>query len=246
MSAIPNADWGDVFTAYHSKVRSFVFRRTNDWALAEDLTSDIFFKAINYGERNEHVPDSFSAWLYRIAHNLIIDYYRAREKHPCVAWEDMGLLPSDDDLDAIAERISNVEILQAVLNRLTHEQARVLVMRYQEGCTFAEIADEMNKSETAVKRLLHRGCQAANALLRPGISRPTRAPGHHMEVEAALREFGPMTVSELAQAINHPVQVVSAALYVYPQTFVKVGMKRGAKVQVYVWGLVGVHDKAAA
>lgn len=247
MSAILNTDWGDVFTTYHSKVRSFVYRRTNDWALAEDMASDIFYKAIDYSARNEQGPDSFSAWLYRIARNLIIDYYRARDKHPCVSWEDMAILPSDDDLEAMTERISNVEMLQSVLSRLTQEQAQVLVMRYQEGLSFAEIAAEMGKNEGAVKALIHRACEAANTILRPGAARGgARPPGHHREVEMALREYGPMTVKELARMANHSIPIINSALYSYPQTFVKVGMTQGMKAQIYVWGLVGVHDKAAA
>ena len=243
MSAIPLTDWGEVFNTYHSKVLSFVYRRTNNWHLAEDLTSDVFVRAINHSEQTEQIPDSISGWVYRIANNLIIDYYRIRGLRAVVSFEDMSELPNpQDDPAKEAEAALDREMLQAVLNRLTAEQAQALILRYQDACSFAEIADEMGKSEDAVKQLLHRACETANGLIRYGTPRPPRTRGQQTEVEAALRERGPMTVDELACVIKNTKSVVNSALYVYPQTFVKVGTTQKKNRQINVWGLVGVHD----
>ena len=244
MSAIPLSDWGEAFNLYHSKVLSFIYRRTNNWHLAEDLTSDVFVRAINHSEQNEQTPDSFSGWVYRIANNLIIDYYRNRGLRTVVSFEDMSDIANpQDDPAREAEITLDREMLQGVLNRLTAEQAQALILRYQENCSIAEIAAEMGKPESAVKQLLFRGCEASNKMLRPGTARPPRVRGHQTEVMDALRERGPMTVGELAHATGLRWNVVNAALYTYPQTFAVVGGAPGQKrVQINVWGLVGVHD----
>ena len=109
---------------------------------------------------------SFSGWLYRIAHNLVIDHYRARDRQKVVSIDDVPHMPDlgVNPLKA-AELALDSEALRGAIRRLTDEQAIVISLRFFEGYSFAEIADMMEKTEGAVKALQHRAVATLRQLL---------------------------------------------------------------------------------
>lgn len=156
-------------------IRTYVFRRTSDAELAADLCQETFVKALaamQTGTEVQHV----SGWLYRIAHNLVIDHYRKRDKVAMGSLDSMfnrsqtriaaaergsgkvtvelgDYLPDPSDQEA--EIVARLDVADA-LPALTDLQRTVIRLREMEGCPYLEIADEMEMTEGAVKALRHR------------------------------------------------------------------------------------------
>lgn len=156
----------ELYDRYELKIYSYIYRRTSDQTLAEDLTAQVFLKMLEAIQSDRTWHSSFSGWLYRIAHNLVIDHYRARDRQKVVSIDDVPYMP---DLSAnplrAAELTLDGEALRAAVRRLTDEQAMVISLRFFEGYSFAEIADQMEKTEGAVKALQHRAVATLRQLL---------------------------------------------------------------------------------
>lgn len=166
----------EIVRRYERPVRSLIARMVRDPALAEDLAQDTFLKAF----RNLAGFDStrkFSSWLFRIAHNTAIDAIRRR---PHGALElggretprDPPVPPPPDP----AEEAALGQALDAALGRLRPDYRMAVLLRYQEGCSYGEIAESMAIPEGTAKTYVHRGRKLlAEALERAGW-RPPGAP----------------------------------------------------------------------
>lgn len=147
----------ELYDRYELKIYSYVYRRTNDQSLAEDLTAQVFLRMLEAIRNDRAWHSSFSGWLYRIAHNLVIDHYRRRDRQPQVALDDAPILPDlTENPVETAELRLDAEMLRAAIRRLTEDQAQVISLRFLEGYSFNEIAGMMEKTEGAVKALQHR------------------------------------------------------------------------------------------
>lgn len=156
----------ELYDRYELKIYNYIYRRTSDQALSEDLTAQVFLKMLEaiHNERAWH--SSFSGWLYRIAHNLVIDHYRARDRQKQISLDETPHMP-DLGLSPVraAEIALDGEALRAAVRRLTDEQAQVISLRFLEGYSFGEIAGLMDKTEGAVKALQHRAVATLRQLL---------------------------------------------------------------------------------
>ncbi len=154
-----------LFVTFQSKIHDYIWRRISDPDITNDLASQTFYKATEAIASGKGPRTSVSGWLYRIAHNLVIDYYRQRERHKTACLDDFMSLVGDVDP---AHRIESIE-MQAQVKRamqlLTEGQQQVIRMRYIEGYKFGEIADAMGITEGAVKALQHRGIMTLRSLL---------------------------------------------------------------------------------
>jgi RNA polymerase sigma-70 factor (ECF subfamily) len=148
---------GELYDRYEAKIYSYIFRRTGDESLAEDMTSQVFMKMLESIRDEKAWHSSFSGWLYRIAHNLVIDYYRRRERQNTVNIEETGptLIDVHDPEETVAARL-DAERLRAAIRRLTPEQAEVVTLRFLEGYNVAEVAAMLGRTEGAVKALQYR------------------------------------------------------------------------------------------
>ena len=157
---------GEVYDRYEAKIYSYVFRRTGDQSLAEDLTAQVFLKMLESIRDRKAWHSSFSGWLYRIAHNLVIDHYRRRDRHGAVDIEEAPAMASDlEDPVATAEMNINAERLRAAIRRLTEEQAEVVSLRFLEGYSIAEVASLTNRTEGAIKALQYRAVATLRTML---------------------------------------------------------------------------------
>ncbi len=137
---------------------AFVVRRVRDRHDAQDLTSEVFQKALANLGRFEWRGAPFAAWLYRIAANAIADHMKKRSR-------ESGDFPEDPVTGEDVER--RASLFQSV-DRLPHDQRRVIVMRFAEGKSIREIAAEMDKSEGAIKQLQWRALQSLRAQMSHG------------------------------------------------------------------------------
>jgi RNA polymerase sigma-70 factor, ECF subfamily len=157
---------GEVYDRYEAKIYSYVYRRTGDQSLAEDLTAQVFLKMLESIRDRKAWHSSFSGWLYRIAHNLVIDHYRRRDRQGAVDIEEAPAMASDlEDPVATAEMNINAERLRAAIRRLTDEQAEVVSLRFLEGYSIAEVATLTNRTEGAIKALQYRAVATLRTML---------------------------------------------------------------------------------
>lgn len=156
----------EIYDRYELKIYNYIYRRTSDPGLSEDLTAQVFLKMLEAIQSERAWHSSFSGWLYRIAHNLVIDHYRARDRQKQVSIDDVPNMRDTGTTPVRAAEVSlEAEALRSAIRRLTDEQAQVISLRFLEGYSFAEIAEMMDKTEGAVKALQHRAVATLRQLL---------------------------------------------------------------------------------
>ncbi len=158
---------GELYDRYEARIYSYIFRRTGDATLAEDLTAQVFLKMLEAIRSGKGWHSSFSGWLYRIAHNAVIDYYRQRDRQQQVQLEDaVSVVASDHNPVVIAETNMDANRLRAAIARLTEEQADVISLRFLEGYSISEVAIMMDKTEGSIKALQYRAVATLRQLLQ--------------------------------------------------------------------------------
>lgn len=149
--------FGVLYERYVDRIYSYILYRVGDAREAEDLTARVFFRALarirDYHQRG--VP--LIAWLYRIAHNLVANWYRDTSRRRDIRLDE-ALLVAEKRAgpEHVAEQNDNARALQEVVRHLPAERQQVLILKYVEGLTNAQIAQVMGRSESAIKSLYHR------------------------------------------------------------------------------------------
>ena len=130
---------------------------------AEDLTHEVFMSAWqNIGSyKSKGFP--FSSWLYQIARNRVIDHYRTKKFHTDIESVEGEVAGLEAKIEIDLENSLSLEVVKAMLQKLTPEQQDVILMRFMEERTHKEIAAAMKKSEGSVRLMQHR---AVNTLKR--------------------------------------------------------------------------------
>jgi len=159
------AAFGVLYDRYVETVYRYIFYRVRDTAEAEDVTSEVFMKALRAMPGYE-MRQPFLAWLYRIARNAVID--RARRMRTQVSFEDALRHPNADrvlDPDATLFRQADAETLRAAIRRLTPLQQEVIVLRYVEGLDTRSIARVVGKRAGTVRGIEFRALGALRLLI---------------------------------------------------------------------------------
>jgi len=162
--------FGLLYDHYNGTVYRFLYYRVGSHALAEDLTSETFFRALRSMSSFKWQGRDFGAWLVTIARNLVADHYKAGRTRLEMATDDLSdhdtTTPSPED-DVLAS-LTN-EALLCGLRQLAAEQQECLVLRFLQGMTIAETAAILERSEGAVKQLQLRAVRNLAKLLPDGI-----------------------------------------------------------------------------
>ena len=162
--------FGMLYDHYQGSVYRFLFYRTRSSTLAEDLTSETFFRALRNMQNFRWQGKDFGAWLMTIARNLATDHFKAGRTRLEMATEDMGV--HDDATEgpehAVLASLTN-EVLLKALTELPSEQKDCLIMRFLQGMSIAETAAVLGRSEGAVKQLQLRGVRNLAKLMPEGI-----------------------------------------------------------------------------
>ncbi|GAB3195506.1 sigma-70 family RNA polymerase sigma factor [Nocardioides hungaricus] len=162
--------FGLLYDHYQPSVYRFLFYRTRSSTLAEDLTSETFFRALRSMTGFRWQGKDFGAWLMTIARNLATDHFKAGRTRLELTTEDMAL--HDDATDGpestVLAGLTN-EILLAALTELPPEQRDCLVMRFLQGMSIAETAAVLGRSDGAVKQLQLRGVRNLAKLMPEGL-----------------------------------------------------------------------------
>jgi len=154
-----------IYTHYHDAIKRYCYHHLGHNQTAEDLTADVFRRFLQALRKGGGPTRQLSAWLYRVAHNLIVDELRRRQYRDHASLEE-GIL--EDTLvdrnaegpDALAGRSLRADHVREALLELTDEQRQVIILKFLEGLSNAEVAEITGKTVGAVKALQHRGLEA--------------------------------------------------------------------------------------
>lgn len=160
------AQFAELYEVHFERVYAYIVRRVRDRDAAEDLTAEVFHKALANLPRFRWTGAPFASWLFRIAANMIAD----RAKRAARQSEISELGESDESFQVNLEEVEATALLFRFVDELPLDQRRVIMMRFAEEKSIREIASEMNRSEGAVKQLQFRGLESLRAQLGNGQS----------------------------------------------------------------------------
>ncbi len=145
-----SAELETLYREHFQRVYSYVYYRVLDPAVAEDVTSDTFVKAVRHYDKFDPSKASFSTWVMRIAHNTLIDYYRTRKVHEPIDRLGAGELRQEDDYPALDETQAEISRL---LSYLSPEDREIIFLKYHEEKKNVEIAEllDMNPATVATR-----------------------------------------------------------------------------------------------
>ncbi len=149
---------GDIYDTYAPQIFRYIYHRLGDQCLAEDLTGEVFVRFLH--ARPMYI--NLSAFLYRMAHNLIVDYLRTHK--PTQLLDDQIISDHGDPAQMAEIEVERTRLRRAIL-RLAPAQQQVIVLKFLEGLANEEIARVVDKPVSAVKSLQHRGLVALRDLL---------------------------------------------------------------------------------
>jgi RNA polymerase sigma-70 factor, ECF subfamily len=151
------AAFGELYERYVKRIYNYIYYRTGNHQDAEDLTARVFARAL------QHIPTyvdrglPFSAWLYRIAHNLVVNWHRDRGRRKLVPLDElvMSTLRSEAP-ERMTEHHEEQDLLLVAIRTLPEERQQLLILKFVERLPNAEIGEIMGRSEGAIKSLYHR------------------------------------------------------------------------------------------
>jgi len=145
--------FAELYEEHFDPIYRYILMRVRDRAEAEDLTQQVFLSALEALPSYKWRGAPFSTWLFRIAHNRVIDYRRKMTRFKSSS--EAGLISTEPDPATAAEREMELARIQRVLKELTPLQQEVIGLRFTGGLSTAEVAQVMRKSEGAIKALQH-------------------------------------------------------------------------------------------
>lgn len=170
---VERASKGDVeafatlYKIHLDAIYRYVYFRTNHDKDAEDLTEQVFLNAWEALPGFEQQGKPFTSWIYRIAHNIVIDYYRVNNRRPILVDEIHPDQQDTDQLTALHKVIQKEEheTLAKAISQLPDEQQQVIILRFFEGFSHKEVADVLDKNEGACRMIQFRALQTLKGLL---------------------------------------------------------------------------------
>lgn len=146
------AKLASLYEEYYNKIARYIFVRIGDRGEAEDLAGEVFLRALKSLDSYEERGIAMQAWLFKIAHNLVVDYFRKVSKRKTVSI-DTEMIGNESDLQSIAEdRMELVRVTKA-LNNLTPAQRQIIELRFFVGLTSEDVGKILKKRDGAVRQM---------------------------------------------------------------------------------------------
>lgn len=157
-------DIAKLFDENYNKVVSYIAARISNYSESEELASDVFLRALENIQKYSNKGIPIEVWLYKIAHNITIDYYR-KKKYPTIGIEEIINLKSNNNTEkTVFDNLDKEEIQQA-LTKLSSSQQQVIQLRLISGLRSKEVAEIMDKSDGAVRELQRSGLKILREIL---------------------------------------------------------------------------------
>jgi len=155
-----------IFDKYHKKIYRFILFKVSNQETAEDLTSQVFLQVWEFIFNKNKVKE-LQAFIYQVARNKIVDFYRTKEKEELpLIYENQEINHSlkIDQNELLKENLDS-ETLKKIINQLKGNYREVIILRFVEDYSISEIAKILNKSKANVRVLLHRAIKELKDLL---------------------------------------------------------------------------------
>jgi len=180
------AAFGELYERHLRRIYTYIYHRTGNFHDAEDLTEKTFFQALANLQRYQIQAAPFTAWLYRIAHNIVANWHRDSGRRRFSQLDGLAPLSdlSADPVAAVEAEEEKVE-LRGAIARLPADRQQLLILKFVEQMANAEIAQVMGRTEGAVKALLYRTLESLKSEL--GKSRDVGLDQARRSVEESLQ-----------------------------------------------------------
>ena len=155
-----------IYDDYHQPIYRYIYRQVGEVETTRDLTSEVFGRFLQALQNGNGPDQNLKAWLYRAAHNIVVDHYRRRQFRQHLPLDEQ-LVSDNGDPAGIAENHISAERVRAALQALTPNQQQVINLKFLEGLSNQETADVLNKPVSAIKSLQHRALAALQRQLSP-------------------------------------------------------------------------------
>ncbi|ADJ26403.1 RNA polymerase, sigma-24 subunit, ECF subfamily [Dehalogenimonas lykanthroporepellens BL-DC-9] len=158
--------FGQIYEAYFDRIFRYIGLKTGFGPEAEDLTQQVFLKALeSIGSYRVKGDVPFSAWLYRIAHNQVVDHLRKRSRRPTAELDENLPLPAKDDPAGETELKMASQALMAATRHLTTAQQEVIALRFGAELSITEVSRLTGRTEGAVKAMQHAAITSLRKLM---------------------------------------------------------------------------------
>lgn len=155
-----------VYDEHYQLIYRYLFRQIGDVETTRDLTAEVFRRFLQAIQAGSGPEQHLSAWLYRTAHNILVDHYRRQQHRQHLPLDEELVNASDNPAESAERRLSAAQV-RAALQQLTPDQQLVIVLKFLEGLSNQEVAAILSKPVGAVKSLQHRALAALQRLLAP-------------------------------------------------------------------------------
>ena len=156
--------FAQLYEEHFDKIYRYVTLKIGNATEAEDMTQQVFLNALQSISSFKWKGVPFSAWLFRIAHNQVVDYFRSKKRTTVPL--DESLVSSSDNPQSATERKLDIEQLILATKQLTEAQREVISLRFAGELSIAQVAKAMGKSQGAVKALQHSAIVALRKTLQ--------------------------------------------------------------------------------
>jgi RNA polymerase sigma-70 factor (ECF subfamily) len=163
--------FGELYERYVDRIYNYHYRHTSNSVEAEDLTSRTFYRALRGLDGYRETGAPFQAWLFRIAHNLVVNWYRDHANREIVSIDGEDWLTLTSQAENPERWLTTTETQRAlldVINTLPEERRTLLILKFVEHMTNAEIGEVLGRTEGAVKALYHRTLIALRQAMQQG------------------------------------------------------------------------------
>lgn len=143
-----------IYEKYFSSIYRFIYYKTYNTEITEDITSQTFLKALENYNKYDSTKGSFSSWLYRIARNLVIDHYRKKNK--TVNINDVWELAGNENVEIDVQNKEQHERIKEILKSLPLKQRDIVIMKIWQDMTYKEIAEVLGSTEAGCKMMFSR------------------------------------------------------------------------------------------
>jgi RNA polymerase sigma-70 factor (ECF subfamily) len=147
-----NLTVGVLYEKYYDRIVRYIFVRIGDQSEAENLAGDVFLKALKSFDSFHGNGEQIRSWLFKIAHNLMVDYVRKASKQKFILFNDIEI-PDKSSIEETVEKKFEVEKLSKALKQLTPAQREVIGLRYFAGLSSDEVGKILGKSSGSVRQM---------------------------------------------------------------------------------------------
>jgi RNA polymerase sigma-70 factor (ECF subfamily) len=156
----PKKTFSQIYDSCVDKIYRFIYLKVSSQEVAQDLCSETFLKGWQIFKENSQDIENPQAFLYKIARNLVIDHYREKARSQTVDTDSVPITDPDEDLQERAFVNSEIEMVKTAIGDIKDDYQEILTWHYIDDYSISEISQMMDKSEGAVRVMLHRALKA--------------------------------------------------------------------------------------